>query len=382
MRTPRTRATTPDRPPGPLERCVGDPARFAREHWGTTPLLRRGDDPFSDVFGLGDVDTMLTSATRRPEVRLVRDGERVDPRDYCTTLRLGGRQVSDVVDPAKVADLLAEGATLVLQSLHRTRSSVGRFAADLEAEASHPVQANAYLTPAGAAGLAPHADRHDVIVLQLHGTKSWEVDALGDVTLTAGDTLYIPAGCEHRAEAQASASLHLTIGLLRVSHRAVLQRLLRDLDGVADRPLPIGYARDASPDLRTGIEQLLTEAAKHLESVDAAAIAERERRRRQPRLRHEGHLESVVRLPELDGSTVLRLRPGPVPTLDVPADGSAVRLDLGDRVLRLPVTARPALEALLCGHGVTIGDLPGLDEASRLVLARRLVREGMLVLAG
>ena len=324
---------------------------------------------------------MLTSATRRPEVRLVRDGERVDPRAYCTTLRLGGRQVSDVVDPAKVAELLADGATLVLQSLHRTRSSVGRFAADLEAEASHPVQANAYLTPAGAAGLAPHADRHDVIVLQLHGTKAWDVEGLGGTTLTPGDTLYIPAGCEHRAEAQASASLHLTIGLLRVTHRAVLERLVRDLDGV-DRPLPLGYARDASPDLRVGIEQLLAEAAKHLESADAAAIADRERRRRRPRLRHEGHVESVLRLPELDASTVLRLRRGPVPTLDVPADGTAVRLDLGDRVLRLPVTARPALEALLCGHGVTVGDLPGLDEGSRLVLARRLVREGMLVLAG
>lgn len=321
---------------------------------------------------------MLTSATRRPEVRLVRDGERIDPRAYCTTLRLGGRQVSDVVDPAKVTDLVADGATLVLQSLHRTRSSVGRFAADLEAEASHPVQANAYLTPAGAAGLAPHADRHDVIVLQLHGTKSWGVEGLGEITLTPGDTLYIPAGGEHRAEAQASASLHLTIGLLRVTHRAVLERLLRDLDG-ADRPLPLGFARDSSPDLRVGIEQLLAEAAKHLESADAATIADRERRRRRPRLRHEGHLESVLRLPELDRSTVLRLRPGPTPLMDVDQETTTIRLDLGDRVLRLPVAARAALDALLEGDDVRVGGLPGLDDDSQLVLARRLVREGMLV---
>jgi mannose-6-phosphate isomerase-like protein (cupin superfamily) len=324
---------------------------------------------------------MLTSATRRPEIRLVRDGERVDPRAYCTTLRLGGRQVSDVIDPARVAELVADGATLVLQSLHRTRSSVGRFATELEAEASHPVQANAYLTPAGAAGLAPHADRHDVLVLQLHGTKAWDVEGLGGITLGPGDTLYIPAGCEHRAETQASASLHLTIGLLRVTHRAVLERLVRDLDGI-DRPLPLGYARDASPDLRVRIEQLLAEAAKHLESADAAAIADRERRRRRPRPRHEGHLESVLRLPELERSTVLRLRPGPAPTVDVRADGTAVRLDLGDRVLRLPVAARAALEALLTGDGVEVGRLPGLDDDSQVVLARRLVREGMLTIVG
>ena len=381
MSTPRTRATKPDATPGALERCVGDPARFGREHWGTTPLHRRGDDPFGDVFGLGDVDTILTSATRRPEIRLVREGERVDPRAYTTTLRLGGRQVSDVVDPAKVTDLLAEGATLVVQSLHRTWPSVGRFAADLEAEASHPVQANAYLTPAGAAGLAPHADRHDVIVLQLHGTKAWDVEGLGGITLTPGDTLYIPAGCQHRAEAQASASLHLTLGLLRVTHRAVLERLVRDLDGV-DRPLPLGYAHDPSPDLRVGIEQLLAEAAKHLESADAAAIADRERRRRRPRLRHEGQLESVLRLPELDHSTVLRLRRGPVPTVDVNADATMVRLDLNDRVLRLPVAARAALEVLLSGDPVAVRGLPGLDDDSQVVLARRLVREGMLTIVG
>ena len=39
------------------------------------------------------------------------------------------------------------------------------------------MQANAYLTPAGAAGLAPHHDTHDVFVLQVAGAKHWTVRA-------------------------------------------------------------------------------------------------------------------------------------------------------------------------------------------------------------
>ena len=85
-------------------------------------------------------------------------GEAVDPRRWASDVRLGGRQVADVVDPVAVATLLHEGATVVLQSLHRTVPAVGRFAADLEAQVSHPVQVNAYLTPPGSAGLAVHAE--------------------------------------------------------------------------------------------------------------------------------------------------------------------------------------------------------------------------------
>jgi hypothetical protein len=50
---------------------------------------------------------------------------------------------------------------------------------------------------------------------------------------------------------------------------------------------------------------------------------------------------------------------------------------LGDRVLEVPAWIRPALEEVRRRPELRPRDLP-LDEASRLVLARRLVREGLL----
>ncbi|MDB5308472.1 MAG: Cupin 4 family protein [Gemmataceae bacterium] len=38
-----------------------------------------------------------------------------------------------------------------------------------------PVHANMYLTPEGAQGFDAHFDTHEVLVLQLEGTKTWRV---------------------------------------------------------------------------------------------------------------------------------------------------------------------------------------------------------------
>lgn len=309
-------------------------------------------------------------------------GEAVDAASWCTSVRLGGRQVADVIDPVAVGRALGDGATVVLQSLHRTVPAVGRFASALEAEISHPVQVNAYLTPPGAAGLAPHADGHDVIAVQLHGSKAWTVDGLGDITLHPGDTLYLPVGTCHSAETDERASLHLTVGIIRVTYRAAIQRLLAQ-SGDLDAPLPLGYATADADDgpLEAGLAAAAGKAAAALVDADPAELASSERRRRRPRLRHEGHIASVIGLDQLGPSTCVRLRSGPPPSLSEEDDGR-LRLDLGDRVLHLPPAAGPSLDRLLRGSSVAVGDLPDLDGESQLVLARRLVREGMLTIQG
>ena len=375
--------------PTPLTRCVGDVDEF-ESAWGELPLLMTGSDSsaFADILDLADVDRILSSAVRRPTIRMVADGTPLDPGAYCTPLRLGGRHLDDVVDPLKVAALFHGGATLVLQSLHRTWPSVTEFVSELQREVSHPVQANAYLTPSDASGLAPHRDAHDVIVLQLHGSKQWHVEHLGDVQLAAGDTMYIPAGTQHSAITTGQASFHLTLGLIRVTYRDVIERLLTDGPSLLDTPLPIGYRNDPPEEIERHLVAALDETRAYLAEVAIDTCVQREQhRRRRPIPR--GRIASLVAIDSMSAADSVRWdAPPPLGRVvdaaengwralgDLrPSDDARVQIDLGGRTITVPAVVLEAIQYLQAGDAVVVDDLPGLDRPSRVILARRLVEE-------
>jgi lysine-specific demethylase/histidyl-hydroxylase NO66 len=368
------------------------------------PHLWRHSGAFDDVLSLADVDRVLAvTGLRRPAFRLVRDGEVIAPRRYTRHARQGSEDIDDLIDTGRVMDLFAEGATIVLQGLQRWWEPATRFCRDLELALGHALQANAYLTPPGAAGLAPHHDTHDVFVLQCEGTKHWVVrepavdtplprqvsdhataalqPVLFEAELGPGDVLYLPRGVVHSAAAQQGVSLHLTLGVLATTVHDVLGALVDAAaeDATFRRSLPAGWPYD--DDLAAGaVKDVVAELADWLGRVDPAALAAGLRDRwvsnRGPVL--AGQLAEILALPALDDATLVRPREGTVARLDATGDGR-LRLTLGDRAVVLPAPLEPALRRLLDGPALRVGDLSDLlDGPSRLVLVRRLVREGAL----
>lgn len=358
---------------------MGDVARFERDHWGRAPLLRRaadtGDD-FADVWGLDDLDRFLTGAVRRPLVRLIEDGDPIAAHRYTNRVRLGGNDFADVVDPVKVADRFADGATVVAQSLHRTDPPVHAFVEALAEVVDHPLQANAYLTPPASAGLSPHGDLHDVFVIQLSGTKSWTIDGLGEVDLDVGDVVYIPAHVEHSARATTVTSLHLTIGILRVTYRSVVDRILRDGPDSLDAPLPLRY-RHGGDDLAVGVKSVLADVVDHLDTTDAERVAATERDRELPRPPRRGAVLAANAASTLTASSTL------VPCDErwamTPTTNGRIELTAPGRRLVAPAACDTALRQIESDRRVDVDDLRGLDGPSRLILARRLVRAGFCI---
>lgn len=364
-----------------LARLVGDVERFAADHWGRAPMRRTADGDWSDLLTVGDVEEQLLQGARGPTFRLVRSGEVLPRAGSTRPVRLGGEVVDDAADVERISAAVADGATLVLQGLQRTSLEIARLCRALERATSHAVQANAYLTPAGAAGLAAHRDEHDVLVLQLSGSKHWDVDGLGPVHLASGDVLYLPAGTRHSATAQQEASLHLTIGLLTTSWAAVVRRLIDTVgEGELDRPLPLGYARpDGDAAFRDRLGDVLRSTADSLAALDAGPVVDAEVRRSRSRRRplFTGQLKAVLALPRLDLRTVVALRPDQVAHRDDDGDGR-IAVVLPDRRIGLPAVGAAAVDLLLKGEPVAVADLPGIDDESKVVVVRRLIVEGVL----
>ena len=79
-----------------------------------------------------------------------------------------------------------------------------------------------------------------MIVFQTYGAKEWEVhDDAGahQVMMTPGTSMYLPTGTPHMARTQATASLHVTVGINRYVWRDLVQKVIdpvlasKDLDG-------------------------------------------------------------------------------------------------------------------------------------------------------
>jgi hypothetical protein len=190
--------------------------------------------------------------------------------------------------------------------------------------------------------------------------------------------MYLPTGTPHAARAQDTVSLHITIGINQLTWRGLLKRTLADVIAEEpDRHLPAGYLDDPRQ-LSEGLAERLAALADRLRSVDSEAAARREVRRflssRPPRL--EGALVDGLALDAIDDDTLLRRRPGH-PCVLAEKDQDRLEVLLGDRILEVPARIRPALEEVRRRPELRPRDLP-LDEQSRLVLARRLVREGLL----
>jgi bifunctional lysine-specific demethylase and histidyl-hydroxylase NO66 len=402
-----------------LRRCIRlDPDEFAEQVWSRGPLLSTADEltaenpaGFDDLFSLEAVDELLSRrGLRTPFIRLAKGGV-VTPASRYTRPGGIGAMVGDQVADDRVLELFLDGHTVVFQGLHRLWPPLIDFAGALTTDVGHPVQVNAYVTPTQSQGFSAHYDVHDVFVLQVAGEKRWRIhppvheaplrdqpwadrrtaveeqarsEPVIDTVLRPGDALYLPRGYLHAAEALGGVTCHLTVGVHPVTRHDVLEALL-DIasDDIALRTsLPLGTDVGDPAAVEADVVATVTALTDRLRTVTAADVADRlagslvSSNRPGP----IAPLAQAAAYAELGPDSVLRARPFQRYVVDTAHDGVVLRL--GDRTLRLPATTDKAVRALVGGAVLRVVDLPGLDPEDALTLARRLVREAVVVVDG
>ncbi|MFW5661603.1 MAG: cupin domain-containing protein [Oceanicaulis sp.] len=367
--------------------------RFFETIYERAHLHVRGTDPdrFAGLISTARIDALVSGQVfAGDQLSMARSGGgKIAPGDYLT---------DGLADPGLVARRYQEGATLILPQLHRRERPLADLCRALEAELSHPVQTNIYLTPPTAKGFETHFDNHDVFVLQVEGRKRWRLygapagtpyrgerftpggyapgDLAAELVLEPGDVIYVPRGIMHDAvnENADGPSLHVTTGVLArtwadwlleaVGEAALKSPALR-------RALPPGFhdGRVPSAVFETAFAEALDHVRRNadLEAVTALFCD------RFTETRTADVSGAILRGPEA-GDAAIALRPG-LPCR-LAEDGDHVALLAPGGPLQFDRAAEPALERLLAGETLGRSDFAAMGEDKARDAVARLVAFG------
>ena len=374
---------------------------FFGSYFESQRLLVRRNRPnyFDELLTYDDVDRILTTQqSKRGDVSVKNSQKTISASEYFYG--------DNSVKTDQIYRLHENGATIILNHLHKRHQPLAELTAALELEFSAGFQTNIYITPPGNQGFNPHFDTHDVFVLQLAGSKRWQLYGTPiELTLTghddharqhepgpvseefdlrAGDTLYIPRGLVHEAISTDETSMHITVGVMSWTWFDFLLEAVESLaasDKQVRAALPRSFARDDCD--QESFRKTFADLAGRLETVDPEEIrkrfAERFFDRRRPFLRHQ--MQALSQVDKIDLDSVVGCRPFLAYHID--EDAESVRLRFHRNEIALPAYVAPALRYALETPRFRVRDLPDdLDDAGKLVLVRRLIREGLVQLFG
>jgi len=381
---------------------VGDEEEFFRTYFNKKVLYRpRGitGDP-RQILSIADMDDIVhQEGMRSSQLRMLGNGVPAigDQLTSQLEMRREGKAIEDAVDPGKIYAHFRAGKTLIHGGLNLTRPNLRTLARSMTERFAAKSEIVAFLTPAGQRGGA-HSDPTDVYVIQLEGTKRWQIwptpqvrrpgedtyfdslpDPVLDLSVQPGDVLYIPYSTPHRASAEGSVSLHVTVvaGPRSWAHHlmSAVQDILHNGPEFWDTP----YLDDTSPEeMAPKIEQLIG----RLRTVDTAAALERAQRdgRAFRGVQQAALFQEMAAADGIDADTKLLAVDGAA-TFREAADGTAQVTILGN-TLAMPQAAAAALRSASTSVPFPAGEfLPGADFRRALPVARQLLRLGALTVA-
>jgi bifunctional lysine-specific demethylase and histidyl-hydroxylase NO66 len=369
---------------------------FLDEIWGATHHhVKRGCADYFDGLlpGPSAFEQLLESFRPEPSwVRLVRGDDK----------HSADRLADGSLDIVRARNDFADGYTIVLDNVEQCVRTVGSLAHAIEVELNFATKVNAYVTPPGSQGFLAHYDEHDVLILQIQGSKVWHlydgvdvpphemrrqepVDMAGlpfptDVRMEVGDVLYLPRGRVHAAEATSEPSVHLTVGIHAPTLLALLTRALYALSFSDDRVhIQLAPRHLDDPDVRASVSSLVRDVVEALEepSVIADGLGSLEedlvKRGRCPPV--GSGISGTIGIDEQ--TLVVKYHPLYARVADV---SGGVALQFAQLVINAASDHKEAMQFLSKStEPFRISDLPGLSAAQQTELARTLIVSGFLV---
>lgn len=378
----------------------GGVEEFLDTTWGRQMRVYPGDEGrFAHLLPW----TALNEILRRhrleaPRLRLAKNGEPVAVEQYTTAVVPRRGPAYRRLDPARLAEQLRAGATLVIDSIDELYGPIDELTGDFERKLRERAQVNCYVSFGATHGFATHWDDHDVLAIQVHGHKHWRVfgptrrhptrrdveqpqpptgELEHDFVLTSGDVLHVPRGWWHDANALEAPSVHLTFGVASATGVDFVTWIADEMrrHELARQDLP----RGASDVVRTQrVKELAELVAAEFADPDALGRFFVERDAMAPPRAWGGLPYSVGG--ELDGDDRMWIRMHAPRAVLTESDG-LVELAADGRRFVFAAAAGGVLRMLTDGRTCSIVELVkasgGLDTPTVRALCTDLVRQGL-----
>ncbi len=199
-------------------------------------------------------------------------------------------RVDGKVDTIRLEQCLSDGFSIIITHIEQHVPALGALCQSLSAQLLEPTYIGAIVTTGAEGAFRLHYDFEDLIILQVEGTKRWQLFGppvsnpvrgmakqaapngapMFDAVLEPGDLLFVPAGHWHHCQTISGRSIHLGIFLLPPTGWHAAKALTSELLAEELFRTPLTRIEDA-----TQLAALETEVKRRLiEKISAMRLCE------------------------------------------------------------------------------------------------------------
>lgn len=375
---------------------------FKADYWEKQVLHIQRNDPnfFSSLFSIDVLDNVLEyGRPRGMSLKVVKNNQPMNSTVY--------ENQDGSLNLNQLYTAYADGNSIIVNGIQRFWNPIKILIDNICQQISHNVGANLYLTPENEKAFSPHYDSHDVFAIQISGEKHWilyddtnfktpllnsyqptfqreQLTGAREITMRAGDVLYMPRGVPHEAYTTDKSSMHITIGIQSTQWIDFITKALLNLSQKhieLRKALPIGFlnlnsdnllSTDAQLDFINVLQQVFLK-----ENIEGSLniLGEEFRTKEQPK--SDGHFSSLDKLNHIHLNSKLAKREGL--TSKVTDSPSGARILFQGNTIKGPSQIANTLTYISEQKGIFIvNDIPFVSDENKLKLAKRLVRGGLL----
>lgn len=375
---------------------------FNANYWEKQFLYIKRDCPdfYSSLLSIEDLDKLLHY--HRPKgknLRVVNNQQPMNPSMY--------ENQDGSLNLSQLYKAYADGYSIIVNEIQLFWDPIKSFIQNMRLFMSHNVIGNMYLTPANEKALSPHYDAHDVFVLQVSGEKNWilyddenfktpllksfqpifqreYLTGAREITLKAGDMMYIPRGVPHEAYTTNESSLHITLGVYSTQWIDLITKSLLHLSQnhiELRKALPIGFLNTdhtnlTSLEVESNLKNILQKVFNDESILGSFNILEEEFRMGEPP-KPDGHFSHLDKMNHIHQESLLIKRENL--TSKVIQNPNDVRILFQGNAVKGPKQIANTLEYISQkSEAFYVKNIPFLNDENRLKLAKKLVSGGLL----